>query len=111
MINGLPKSEVLMDIAKEIQGTQFGDINVTVTTHRGIPVGLVVSTFKHEKFNGDENTEALKRILTVFKEMVDTKQTGELTFTTVFHEGKVKEVIHQLYDKKSYKVESDGPKL
>lgn len=103
MITQLPKTEVLMDIAHEIKATQFGDINVVVTTHRGEPVGLVITSFRHEKFS--ENSVALERILQTFKQMVDTKQTGQLTFTVVFHEGMVKEVINQLYDKKTYQVD------
>lgn len=103
MIADLPKSEALIDIAKEIQETKFGDVNVTVTTFMGNPVGLVITSYRHEKFN--ENSKALESLLTVFKTMVDQKETGSLTFTVVFNQGQAKEVIQQLYDKKSYQTQ------
>ena len=94
-----------MDIAKQIKETEYGDVNVIVTTHRGVPVGLVTSSFRHDKFHGGQNTEALETILTTFKNMVDTKQTGSFTFTVVFNEGEVKEIINQYYDKKTYQLD------
>ncbi len=111
MIYGVDKQEVLIDIAKEIQETQYGDVNVVVTTHRGIPVGLTTTSFRHEKYAPGQNSEALQKILSIFKQMVDTKQTGELTFTAIFNNGEIRELINQLYDKKMYKVDEKVDKI
>lgn len=108
MITNLPKTEVLMDIAKEVKETQYGDVNLTITTFKGSPVGLTVSSYRHEKFSNDGNTESLKRVLGIFKEMVDSKKTGSLTFTVVFKEGQAKELINQLYDKKTYQIDNNA---
>ena len=97
-----------MDIAKEVKETQYGDVNLTITTFKGSPVGLTVSSYRHEKFSNDGNNESLKRVLGIFKEMVDSKKTGSLTFTVVFKEGQAKELINQLYDKKTYQIDNNA---
>lgn len=97
---------IFLDINKEIQSTQFGDVNLTITTHRGVPVGMVVSSFRHERFAEGENSKAIERTIAIAKKMTDSKETGTLSFTLVFNEGEIKEVTHQFYDKKSYRVEN-----
>lgn len=106
MITELPTSDapILLDIFKEIQSTQYGDVNITITNHRGIPVGMTVASFRHEKFVSGENAKALTWVVSLIKKMIDARETGQLTFTVVFNQGETKEIIHQFYDKKSYKV-------
>ena len=103
-MNDLPESilPVITDIFREVQATQYGDVNLTITTHKGMPVGLVINSFRHERFIPGETSRAFERVLSIAKKMVDTKETGTLSFTLVFNQGEVKEVTHQFYDKKSY---------
>ncbi len=104
MITELPKATVPMflDVYREIQATQFGEINLSITIHRGIPVAIVTNSFRHERFAPGDNSKAMEKILAIAKKMVDTKETGTLSFTLVFNAGEVKEVTHQFYDKKNY---------
>lgn len=102
VLNELPELPVFVDILKEIKSTPYGEVELTITTHAGNPVGLVVSSFRHEKFAPGENSKAIERTISVAKHMADTRETGALTFTLVFNEGEIKEVTHQFYDKKKY---------
>lgn len=104
MLTELPPSSIpiMLDIYREVEANQFGEINLSILTHRGQPVGLVINSFRHERFNEGETTKAIERVVAVIKKMVDTKETGTLSFTMVFNQGEVKELTHQYYDKKSY---------
>jgi len=104
MIPDLPASALPMftDIWREVQATQFGEVSLTITTHRGIPVAIVTNSFRHEKFSPGDNSKAIERVIAIAKNMVDKKETGTLSFTLVFNEGQIKEVTNQFYDKKDY---------
>ncbi len=93
---------MFMDIYREISATQFGEVNLTITTHRGIPVAVVTNSFRHEKFIPGENSKAVERAVAIIKKMTDDKETGTLSFTLVFHNGEIKEITNQYYDKKNY---------
>jgi hypothetical protein len=93
---------MFMDIYREIQATQFGEVNLTITTHRGIPVAIVTNSFRHERFAPGDNSKAMERVIAIAKHMTDTKETGTLSFTLVFNDGEIKEVTNQFYDKKNY---------
>ena len=104
MITELPATALPMflDIYREISATQFGEVNLTITAHRGVPVAIVTNSFRHEKFVPGENSQAVERAVAIIKKMTDTKETGTLSFTLVFNEGQIKELTHQYYDKKNY---------
>lgn len=93
---------VFVDIEKEIQANPFSEINLSIVTHRGQPVGLVINSFRHERFTEGQTAQAIERTVTVIKKMVESHETGTLSFTMTFNDGQVKELVHQYYDKKSY---------
>lgn len=98
---------VITDIVREIQQTPFGDINLQVSTHRGVVSGLTVSSFRNELFGRDgDNSQAMERVIAIAKKMVEQEETGTLTFTLVFDKGKVRKVTHQFYDLKRYPEQS-----
>lgn len=104
MVTELPQSTIPMflDIYREVEKTEYGQVNLSITVHRHFPVGMVTNSFREERFAPGENTKAAESLLGYIQRMVKNKKTGTLSMTLVFDAGKIKELTTQFYDKKKY---------
>lgn len=93
---------LFLDIEREVSKTPFGEIQFSVLTHQGKITTLTASSFRSKKFPLEKNSEAVAEVVSMLKNMIDRKQSGEITFTVVYREGNIREVVSQFLNKKHY---------
>jgi hypothetical protein len=92
----------IRDIFQKINQTPYGEVNLTIKTHRNIPTNLITNVFKTVKFKDNQNNQAIKLLNGVIGEAIKRKETGQLSFTVAFSHGNIRMVINQYYDNKIY---------
>lgn len=92
----------VLDLIRLIDKTEYGEIPITLRTHEGRVTSVTTNAFRSKKFKEGENATATAEIVSLIKNMVDSKHTGALSFTVDAQDGHIKKVVTQFHDKKIY---------
>lgn len=90
------------DVLRQISTNPYGEINFTVKTHKGKAGTMQTQEFYSEKFHEGNNAIPTAQVIELIKSMIDKKESGTVTFTLVFGNGYIKEIVHQSHHKKNY---------
>lgn len=81
------------DIEKLVETTDFGDVQITVKRHTKKTHQIIVHAYESHK--PKDNAHAAALIMQIIKNAYLQGYSGSISFTVVFHKGKITRLIKQ----------------
>lgn len=94
--------QFILDVVRLLQSNPYGETNFSIQSHRSKVVSLTTNEFKNKKYYENQNAQAIAELMTIIKQLIEKKENIPVTFTLMFGQGNIREIMYQTYRKIPY---------